>query len=90
MVTGESAGGGLAAALVLLARHRGECAVAFQHLVFPMLDDRTVTPNLIEAWRVQTRGPFSLRLLPGNHFFLNTARKPLLQAVCQDLRPNLA
>jgi triacylglycerol lipase len=43
VVTGESAGGGLAAALVLLARHRGEHAVAFQHLVFPMLDDRTVT-----------------------------------------------
>jgi triacylglycerol lipase len=43
VVTGESAGGGLAAALVLLARHRGEIPIAFQHLVFPMLDDRTVT-----------------------------------------------
>jgi len=43
VVTGESAGGGLAAALVLLAKHRGEYPVAFQHLVFPMLDDRTVT-----------------------------------------------
>jgi len=43
VVTGESAGGGLAAALVLLARHRGEYAVAFRRLVFPMLDDRTVT-----------------------------------------------
>jgi acetyl esterase/lipase len=43
VVTGESAGGGLAAALVLLAKHRGEYSVAFQHLVFPMLDDRTVT-----------------------------------------------
>ncbi|HWA61961.1 MAG TPA: alpha/beta hydrolase [Caulobacteraceae bacterium] len=43
MVTGESAGGGLAAALVLLARERGEIPIAFQHLVFPMLDDRTVT-----------------------------------------------
>jgi acetyl esterase/lipase len=42
-VTGESAGGGLAAALVLLARERGEVPIAFQHLVFPMLDDRTVT-----------------------------------------------
>jgi acetyl esterase/lipase len=42
-VSGESAGGGLAAALVLLAKHRGEIPVAFQHLVFPMLDDRTVT-----------------------------------------------
>jgi len=41
-ITGESAGGGLAAALALLARERGEIGVAFQHLVFPMLDDRTV------------------------------------------------
>jgi len=43
VVTGESAGGGLAAALVLLAKHRAEYPIAFQHLVFPMLDDRTVT-----------------------------------------------
>lgn len=40
-VMGESAGGGLAAALALLARDRGECALAFQHLIYPMIDDRT-------------------------------------------------
>jgi acetyl esterase/lipase len=40
-VMGESAGGGLAAALALLARDRGEFAPAFQHLIYPMLDDRT-------------------------------------------------
>lgn len=38
---GESAGGGLAAALALLARDRGEYDIAFQHLTYPMLDDRT-------------------------------------------------
>ncbi len=41
-VKGESAGGGLAAALALLARDRGGPAIAFQHLTYPMLDDRTV------------------------------------------------
>jgi acetyl esterase/lipase len=40
-VMGESAGGGLAAALALLARDRGAYALAFQHLIYPMLDDRT-------------------------------------------------
>jgi triacylglycerol lipase len=40
-VMGESAGGGLAAALALLARDRREHALAFQHLIYPMLDDRT-------------------------------------------------
>ena len=41
-IGGASAGGGLAAALALLARDRGEIAVAAQLLVYPMLDDRTV------------------------------------------------
>lgn len=40
-VMGESAGGGLAAALALLARDRGEYPLSFQHLIYPMLDDRT-------------------------------------------------
>jgi triacylglycerol lipase len=40
-VMGESAGGGLAGALALLARDRGDCPIAFQHLLYPMLDDRT-------------------------------------------------
>ncbi len=40
-VMGESAGGGLAAALALLVRDRGEYSLAFQHLIYPMLDDRT-------------------------------------------------
>ncbi len=40
-VMGESAGGGLAAALALLVRDRGDYAFTFQHLIYPMLDDRT-------------------------------------------------
>jgi acetyl esterase/lipase len=43
-VGGESAGGGLAAALCLLCRDRGGPAVAFQFLIYPMLDHRTATP----------------------------------------------
>jgi acetyl esterase/lipase len=44
-IGGASAGGGLAAALALLARDRGEVALAAQLLVYPMLDDRTVGRN---------------------------------------------
>ncbi len=40
-VMGESAGGGLAACLALMARDRAECSLIFQHLISPMLDDRT-------------------------------------------------
>jgi len=41
-VGGESAGGGLAAALAQLAYDRAEVPVCLQLLVYPMLDDRTV------------------------------------------------
>ena len=44
-IMGISAGGGLAAALALLARERGEVPIAFQLLDSPMLDDRQVTPS---------------------------------------------
>jgi triacylglycerol lipase len=40
-VMGESAGGGLAAALALIARDRGGVSIAHQHLIYPMIDDRT-------------------------------------------------
>ncbi|MEG8022905.1 alpha/beta hydrolase [Sphingomonas aerolata] len=42
-VMGQSAGGGYAAALALMVRDRGEHALAFQHLIYPMLDDRSCT-----------------------------------------------
>ena len=42
-VGGASSGGGLAAALALLACDRGEFPIAFQLLIYPMLDDRQIT-----------------------------------------------
>ncbi|MCW1966578.1 MAG: alpha/beta hydrolase [Anaerolineae bacterium] len=41
-IGGNSAGAGLAAALAQLAHDRREVKIAFQLLVYPMLDDRTV------------------------------------------------
>jgi acetyl esterase/lipase len=44
-VMGDSAGGGLAAGVCLMARDRGGPAVAQQVLIYPMLDDRPATPD---------------------------------------------
>ncbi|MEU8660567.1 alpha/beta hydrolase [Actinoplanes philippinensis] len=44
-VMGDSAGGGLAAALTILARDRGGPTIARQILIMPMLDDRTAGPD---------------------------------------------
>lgn len=48
-IGGASAGGGLAAALALLAHDRGEITPAFQLLVYPMLDDRTAVRSDIDT-----------------------------------------
>ena len=42
-IGGASAGGGHAAMLAVAARDRGEVHVAFQVLIYPMLDDRTAS-----------------------------------------------
>lgn len=44
-VAGSSAGGGLAAAVCLMARDKGGPAIAFQMLLYPMIDDRNITPS---------------------------------------------
>ncbi len=56
-IIGASAGGGLAAALALYARDKGEVPVAFQQLLYPMLDDRRTTPT--SQWDVPVWSPES-------------------------------
>lgn len=52
-VMGDSAGGGMAAALTILTRERGGPRIARQILLMPMLDDRTTTPDpLIEPFLI--------------------------------------
>ncbi|MDT5017476.1 MAG: hypothetical protein QOD39_3636, partial [Mycobacterium sp.] len=48
-IGGASAGGGLAAALALEARDRGEVPLAAQLLVYPMLDDRADSASCREV-----------------------------------------
>ena len=45
IIGGASAGGGLCAALALLARDRGELAVTHQLLIYPMIDDSRTTTS---------------------------------------------
>jgi len=49
LIAGASAGGGLSAAVALMARDRGGPAVAGQVLMCPMLDDRNQTPSSHDA-----------------------------------------
>jgi surfactin synthase thioesterase subunit len=48
--------------------------------------DPLVTVREVGAWRDQAGGAFSLRSVPGDHFFLHTALNVLLQAIEFDLQ----
>ena len=72
MVGGESAGGGLCAAVCIRARDEGTVNVAFQMPLYPMLDDRDTETSRDNhgrgwntrrnhlAWRLYLRGPAAL------------------------------
>jgi medium-chain acyl-[acyl-carrier-protein] hydrolase len=54
--------------------------------VFGGLEDPVVETEELSAWREQTCGQFKLRLLPGDHFFVQSAREELLRAIVEDLQ----
>ncbi|MEM6614734.1 MAG: thioesterase II family protein [Cyanobacteria bacterium P01_C01_bin.72] len=52
---------------------------------FGGLQDREVSYEELKAWKEQTKGKFSLQMLPGNHFFIHSAQSQLLQYLSQSL-----
>ena len=53
--------------------------------VFGGVEDTEVSREQLEAWREHTTGPFSLRLFPGDHFFVQTQQQLFLRALSQEL-----
>ena len=49
------------------------------------LQDAYVTREQMLAWKELTSGDFRLRMFPGDHFYLNTSKMLLLQALARDL-----
>ena len=61
IIGGESAGGGLCAAVCIRARDEGTVNVAFQMPLYPMLDDRDTKPPAITTGASGTHGATTLR-----------------------------
>jgi len=55
---------------------------------FGGLKDEMVPHEKVEAWSEHTRGSFRAQMLPGDHFFLNTAQSLLTSIVAQELTTN--
>lgn len=70
MVGGESAGGGLAAALCMYARDLGEVNIAFQMPLYPMLDDRDTDSsrdNHAPVWNTK-KNHYGWKAYLGEHY----------------------
>jgi medium-chain acyl-[acyl-carrier-protein] hydrolase len=52
---------------------------------FGGLGDGGLRREALEAWREHTTGQFSLRMFPGEHFFINDSRPLLLQVLAREL-----
>jgi surfactin synthase thioesterase subunit len=48
-------------------------------------EDNETTVDDLNAWQLHTTGRFALKMFPGGHFFLNSARSSLLSAIASDL-----
>ena len=62
---------------------------SFPITAFGGLDDHGVPRSYLEGWREHTTGPFVLRMFPGDHFFLNSSRLPLLEAISKELEQDI-
>jgi medium-chain acyl-[acyl-carrier-protein] hydrolase len=62
---------------------------SFPITAFGGLDDQGVMRDCIEGWREHTTGPFTVRMFPGDHFFLNAFKSPLLEAISKELEQDV-
>ncbi|MGP3750117.1 thioesterase II family protein [Streptomyces sp. IBSNAI001] len=61
--------------------HRHEPPLGCPVVAFAGTEDREVPADQVDPWHEQTTGGFTRHLLPGDHFFLHSARTALLDSV---------
>ncbi len=65
--------------------YEADCPLDCPISAYGGLQDSYVTRNDLDAWREQTNASFSLRMFPGDHFFINTARPLVLRTLAREL-----
>ncbi|MGH3697133.1 MAG: thioesterase II family protein [Pseudonocardiaceae bacterium] len=75
--------------LVETYRCRPQLPLSCPITAFGGLGDEEVYPEDVQAWSRHTTGPFGVHLLPGDHFFVNSAFPDLLRLVSAALTPTI-
>lgn len=66
-----------------------ESPFSFPITAFGGLNDYGAPRDCIESWREHTTGPFVVRMFPGDHFFLNALKFPLLEVIAKELEQDV-
>ena len=61
--------------------YRAEGPLNCSIVAYAGADDHEVPPARVAPWREHTSGSFEMQVLPGGHFFLETAREQLLESM---------
>jgi surfactin synthase thioesterase subunit len=59
-----------------------ECPIT----IFGGLEDPVCGRACLESWQEHTKGPFTLRMLPGGHFFINKWATPIFDVIRRELK----
>ena len=82
---------------MMLPTLRSDCALTETYVYRPQpplscpvsafggLLDKEVFPEDVQGWSCHTAGPFQVHLLPGDHFFVNSALREVLRLVVSEL-----
>lgn len=55
--------------------------------VYGGTEDETVAKETLGEWRRHTTGPFSLQMIQGNHFYLQTSESVVIRSILSKLMP---
>jgi len=69
--------------------YRHEAPLSCPITVFGGVEDHEIGRKELEAWSAQTSGAFSLHMLPGDHFFVNTSQALLCRLLAGHLGPHV-
>jgi medium-chain acyl-[acyl-carrier-protein] hydrolase len=72
--------------LVETYRHAHGPAQYWPLVAYGGADDQGVTRAALQQWEQYTSGPFSMHVLPGDHFFYQNRRADFLPRLVEDLR----
>lgn len=69
--------------------YRAEEPLSCSITAFGGLQDNRVNQAELDAWRLQTSRSFTLHMLPGGHFYLNSLEGTLFKILADGLRPHI-